>query len=419
MGLYADIVDHDEMLANEPPGYVFANDFNTSNELEKEKFEQHLYSHHKHTEAIENSVSCDCGAITDVYKIGLMCDCGTEVVSTTNRPIRPSMWLRAPKGVSSLISPQLWIMLNAQLSTREINFLEYLTDTSYKFDYNSIASDTTRRKVDRLLAGEIPRGLNNFIDNFDQIFQFLLDRNIIDKNKQELATFVNTFKSKMFPQVIPIPTKLCFVVESTTSGVYIDKPIANAIDAALTMSSIESSVIPLKPIVVQNRTAKVLRFMASFHENYAKDRISQKPGLVRRHVLGGRLNLTARAVITSISEPHSYDELHVPWGLACQLLKYHLVNKLKKKLKLTAREAIQYVYTHVLTYDPLLDEIFKELIAESREGGLFCLFSRNPTLQRGSTQRFRITVIKTDLADTSISLSVLILKEPIIVAVSQ
>ena len=105
MGLHAQIVDHDIMLSEQVGKVVFANDFNTSNLEEKEEFGRYLYSHYQDAEAIENSAACDCGAITEAHKLGIVCNtCGTKVVSTSNRPIVPSMWIRAPEGVDRLVS---------------------------------------------------------------------------------------------------------------------------------------------------------------------------------------------------------------------------------------------------------------------------------------------------------------------------
>lgn len=413
MGLHLKVVDLDEVHDNFKGKIVYANDFKTGTIEGKEAFHRHFYSHYQDSEAIDNSASCDCGDITDAHKLDVVCEnCGTPVVSTSNRPIVPSMWIRAPEGVDSLISPQLWIMLSNYLTMKEFDFLEYLTNTSYTYDYSAISSKETKRKLDRMLKREFPRGFNNFIRNFDEIFQFLLDVNIINSNKTEMAEFIRRNKQFMFPKYIPIPSKLCFVVESTTSGNYMDEPIGPAIEAVLTFCSIGSSPIPIKPQTVQNRVAESMKNYSAYHRMLAKSRIAQKPGLCRKHVLGGRLNFTARGVITSISDPHDYDELHIPWGIACQLFKYHLINKLRKKHRMSTRTAISFIYENVLQYNVILDELFKELIAESKYKGIACSLHRNPTLQRGSTQQFFITRIKSDLRDNSISLSVLVLKSP-------
>ena len=60
-------------------------------------------------------------------------------------------------------------------------------------------------------------------------------------------------------------------------------------------------------------------------------------------------------------------------------------------------------------------EIIDELIAESPytthngKRGLPCVFNRNPGLLIGSIQYFVITVVKNDVSDTSIGISVLVL----------
>jgi hypothetical protein len=412
MGLYAVVINHDEERAKQITPVVYANDFNVFNEESEEEFKRALYSHFDNIDAIESSVSCRCGTANEAHQLDTIAECcGTLVTQSISQPIEPSMWLRAPQGVDSMISPLLLVMLTGYMAGKEFNFLEYFINTSYSFDANAISSNETRRKVNRLLQRNFTRGLNEFIRNFDEIIRFCMDVGIILNGKNEFWEFLVQNKKDLFPSAIPIPTKLCFVVESTTSGSYIDKPIAPAIDAALTISGIEHSAIPLKPLTIQNRTAKALLFMAKFHEDYAKQRIAQKQGLVRKHVLGGRINFTARGVITSIFEPHTYDDLHCPWGIMCQLMKYHIINKLKRR-GFTTADAMRYIYAHVMTYDELLNQIFLELIAESKYRGIAVVFHRNPTLQRGSTQRFFVTRVKTDLTDNSISMSVLVLKAP-------
>lgn len=414
MGLYAEVVDHNVLFHDEPGEKIFANDFKINLDEDKKAFIRTAYSHYKDSEAVETTVSCDGGCSVESYKLGLTCTvCNTEIVRNSSRPIKPSMWLRTPRGVRSLISPELWIMLSGYMVKKDFDFLEYLTNTSYRWDRDQINSVETKKRLDRLLARDFPRGYNNFIDNFDEIITFLRRIGVISQRKGELESFIEDNRSKLFPDYLPIPSKLFFVVESTTSGVYMDKPIGAAIEAALTIAGIESSTTELNTIHVQNRTAKALKLLGIFHENYGRDRIAKKPGLVRKHVLGGRINLTARAVITSISEPHDYDEIHIPWGVACQLLKYHLVNKLKRKFRMTAREAINYVYKNAVRFDKELSIIFKELIKETQGSkGLGCILARNPTLQRGSTQFLRITKVTENINDTSIRLSVLILRAP-------
>lgn len=415
MGLYAELVDFDDVFAKLDITPVVINDYNTSVPEEKKALDRLLYTHYQNTDTIEEAASCDCGNITGMYNLGVECEvCNTPVQGTTDKPIQSVLWMRAPDGVDSLFSPAAWMILEPAMRSRHFNFLEYLTNTGYHANIESITAKETRRKIDRLLEFNPPRGFNNFIRHFDTIMEFMFDSNIIDSNnanKGELKEFIRQNKHLFFPKYLPFPSSICFVIESTTSGVYIDKPLGMAKDAMLTMASIRSTSYPLKPMVVQNRVAKTIRELSLFYNEYIKRRLARKPGMIRRHVLGSRLHFSARGVITSLSDPHEYDELHIPWGMAALLLKYHIVNKLLKR-GYTANQALDFVYSNVLRYNELMDQIFQELISESPRGGIACMFQRNPTLKRGSTQQFRITKVKTDVHVNTISMSVLVLKAP-------
>lgn len=420
MGLGIELVDFDEEFANIDIQTVIVNDYNLDNPEEKEALDRHLYIHYRDTDTIEETASCDCGNITGRYNEGVTCDvCNTPVVGTTDRPIQSSLWIRAPDGIPSLFSPAAWMVLEPALKNKDFNFLEYLTNTGYTVQMDKITSKDVRAKIDKLLERNLPRGFTNFITHFDEIMEFLFTARIIDSNKankKELWDFIQLNKHLFFPKHLPIPSRICFVVESTTSGIYVDKPLGKAMDAVLTMASIRSKPYPLKPSVIQNRTAKTIRELCEFHHAYTKARVAQKPGMVRRHIFGSRLHFTGRAVITSISDPHDYDELHVPWGMAIQMLKYHIIGKLFKR-GYTANRALSFVYSNVLQYNSEMDEILKELIDESPpdaygKRGIRCCFQRNPTLQRGSTQQFRITKVKPNVHDNTVSMSVIVLKAP-------
>ena len=83
-----------------------------------------------------------------------------------------------------------------------------------------------------------------------------------------------------------------------------------------------------------------------------------------------------------------------------------------RKLKMTPNECIQFLNSYTNKYHPLLDELFKELINESPAKSIPVILQRNPTLVRLSAQYLRVTKIKIDPSDNTISLSVLVLKGP-------
>lgn len=415
MGVYSEQINHDELASQQAGDIRFVNDFNTSSPDEKEALKSFLYTHYQNSERIEHAASCTCEAITDMDLLGVICpQCNTPVVSMVDRPIESSLWVRAPEGTRALISPQAWAVLENFMATRDFNFLEYLVRTDYSPGINRSFSKATKIKLKKLKEANIPRGLNNFIDHFDDIMTFVIDNKIVEKPlkvRRELNEYLALNRETFFPQVLPVISPMCLIVETTNSGIYIDDPIKSVVNSVLTIASLNSSPIKLKSTAVQNRTARALKSLATFYTTYLKERISVKLGLLRRNVFGSSLYLTMRCVITSITAPHRFDEIYTPWSASVQMLKYHILNKLKKRGMSTA-DGLRYIYEHVLQYDPLIDEIFQELIAESKYGGLPCTLGRNPTLQRGSIQFFFIARVKTDVSDNSISLSAGALRAP-------
>ena len=391
------------------------NDFDVTDPSDKEKLEARIYTYYDNTDTIQDSARCDCGALTGMFNEGIKCGtCNTEVVSTANQPIEPSVWFTAPSYVTRLISPQIWAMMERYLTVSDYDFLLHLTDPDYRPAAKASFSQKTKEKIAAMERLNIPRGINHFIDNFKEIVTLLIANKVISVTRAEAAellSFIDQQIGLFFPKQIPLPSKIFFVIESTTSGVYVDQPLVDAMDVIHTITGIKSSPYTLKKSQIESRTARALSQLTSFYKKYTYERLVKKPALFRRHVYGGRLFFSARAVITSLSDPHDGNELHLPWSLSIQLFKYHLISKLQKR-QFSMKEAISFITNHVYNYHPLMEEIFNELIDESPNAGPSVILHRNPTLKRGSTQRFYVTKIKTNPDVNTISLSALNLRPP-------
>lgn len=381
MGLYARIVDLDATFDRliEPP--VIVNDYDTSRTEEYDLLRQHTIYHYN-KDVIDDGASCHCGKYTSVYEVGRICDnCHTPVQSVTDRPLTSKLWIRCPEEVTALINPHVWLILKNAMTISKLDLLEYFTNTKYVVPPDNSLSADARKRLRKVEASGLKRGLNNFIENFDAIMEYLFAQNCLNTQKTdraELAEFLQMYRHVLFPHYIPIPSRMCFVVETNTSGTYLDRVIEQGLDAVLTVAGIRSRKIRLDSTSVQNRMAKAVRQLAEYYDNNIRTNLQPKPGHFRRHTYGTRSRFSARGVIDSISDPHYYDSLHLPWGMAVQLLKYHLINKLIKRESMSPNQALDLVYTSVLKYNPLIDQLFQELIAESPEGrGLPVTFNRN------------------------------------------
>lgn len=407
MGIIATIVDFDHLYRTSTTLPILVNGFNIESVEERERLNQMIFTHYD-GDTLNIVPECHCGNISGEPNVGVICDvCGVSVMAVTERPLESVLWLKPPQGVDVFINPMIWKILSDKMTHKGINLLRWVCDPLMVIPSASLA---------KLPKGfhslEIERGINSFYRNFDRYIDLFMENDIIigTKNQQRFyRRFIDKWRHAFFAEHLPVPSKLNFITEKTVTSTYVDATMTPAINAIWTISQTEHAV---RPLSLRNRIARSVKanmLLAEFYEKFISDILVGKKGMYRKHVFGSRLHFTARAVISSISDNHAYDELHLPWTLSIMLFKIHLSSKLIKR-GFTPNECSRLLHENAVKYNPLIDQLFNELIDESPHGGIPVLLNRNPSLVRGSIQALRITKIKTDTRINSISLSVLILK---------
>lgn len=413
MSIHLALIDLDQLFHNSSTTPIIVNDIDTSRREEKETLNSHIYTNYS-GDALDIVPSCECGETRGRFNLGVKCKvCSTEVASNTDRKLESLLWITTPKGIDTLFNPDAWTLLTRILTVGHLNLLQYLTDPVYTPPTSAMKTLKTLLGQQPKL-GEIKRSYNHFTRNFFEIMEFLFTirgiRNT-EARRREVFAFLEDNKDKIFCKYIPFPSKVGFVTENSPVGTFVDLAITPAVDAIRTITSISTSITPLTPRYLEFRVVKALNSLAEFYTNFIKGAMGGKPGLLRKHVFGGRLHFSGRAVISSIIEPHEYDELHIPWGLAVQIFELHLSNKLLRR-GYSARQIVEIFYQNTNKSCDLLADLFEEIIRESPHKGFPCLFQRNPSLVRGSAQLFYITKVKRDVENRTISLSTLVLKAP-------
>lgn len=356
--------------------------------------------------------SCQCGELKGTYYVGDVCGkCNTTVVSSIEDNLSFLLWLENPQEVEYFISPiVLAILLNRYKITKpNVPLIKYIMLPNYVIDKKQQKKNLALlEKLDFLLqANGIKRGYNSFIQNFFKIIEILDGEFVKEKvaDKQLFQEFLLNNKDNLFSHFLPFPNKIMFAMDSNELGRFIDKSLLNPINVIRRVTGIDLYTKPSS--VKQAKVAKSLLDLAEFYVGYMKNTFFSKPGLIRQHISSTRSHFTGRAVITSIPGAHQYDELHVPWSLACSLFREHLLNCLYRR-GYSYKQAINYITYHNRIYSPILDECFKEILTAAG-GYIKAFFNRNPSLHRGSIQTVRITRIKTDVEDNTFSFSLLIM----------
>lgn len=347
--------------------------------------------------------SCDCGETRGEFNLGVVCEsCGTACASTVAKDLESILWMRAPNGVADLINPTIWYILNNYFKRSSFELVRWLADPTYR------PQSKVPKELSVLQAKNYRRSYNSFVENFDDIMHTLFGIKSFNKDKARAAELIRLLKenrNKIFSKYIPLPNKSILIVEGNTTAKYVDPLIVGAINAIEIIASIDSTdndlpdrssmgmhgqypvaqrtVDDLTQRVKENRAIKALCELSNFYPAYYGTALAKKAGLLRRQVYGCRSHFSLRAVISSITDAHDYEDIHLPWSLATGVFRIHLLNKLTKRGYM-ANAAVGLLNYAAQAYHPLISELFDELLAEAHGGKIPLLLQRNPSLERGS-----------------------------------
>lgn len=454
MGIYQEIIDHDDVFHNgitHTP--IIVNDYDASTEEDLNKFRNLICTQYTaDIDLLNNPPSCDCGTITGTDNLKILCRvCNTEVKEALDQELIPLVWIRKPIGIRKLINPVIWILLSDWFSASRFNIIAWFCDTRY----NPTVKEPLVMK--RVRALNFERGYNNFIDNFDVIMEALFqlrefrvkkivvhdeiedDEGVRDETIQfvdlpmqvepELYTLIKNNRHKIFCDYLPVPNRTLVVMEQSNSDYYADPIIPQLIDSVMSFvgidkttqrkidvakntaedkiySEITESAKNVALRTIENRTAKAISNWGLFYHNFCSTTAAKKEGIYRKHIFASRCEFSGRAVITSITEPHTLTEMHISWGIAITMMQSFVMNKLFRR-GYTPVNAMELITAYSTRYHPLLSEIFKELISESKYGGIPCVMQRNPSLERGSMQLFFITKVYDDASIPTMAFSII------------
>lgn len=434
-GINLELKDFDKQFHSLSETPVIFNDLPMETTEDQEALNNLLYTRYSDS-GLEPNPHCLCRHLRGEDKVGQLCSkCNTIVEVVTEKAIESTVWLRAPTGAKAFIHPGFYMMMFNQMKNKsqpDYNRFDFMLISRYKKHKGLSKEDTNGFEYQYKAAG-FKQGLNFFIDNFDEIMEWLIERRFLAhvassgsdqriglggkqgvlKRQNEFREFLKLNRHKFFPQYLPLPSNILLVQEKTDMGLYADIPIIKGIsNAVTTIKSLKSEVVKKMDLnVAQDRTVKAVSQISESYYNFLKDVAGIKEGWWRKHVFGTRAHFTFRAVIGSESEAHKYNEISIPWALAITVLRYHLMNKLAKEPFMLGENDIKLLLDESLTqYNDTIDGLFNELMEEAKEtDGIWCILQRNPSLSRLSAQLLKIGSIKKDPTDFTISVPVLIL----------
>jgi len=388
-------------LFNEVKNKIIINDLNITDmkDLKEELFV-------KYSNELSLIPQCKCGRLKGNYLKNEYCEACSTYVEDRFNELKPFIWVYKLRDDLPFLSPYIWGTINLLMGKDDS--LRWLADTTY----NPPSVQSYLHTIASLIGG---RGYLNVINNLDKILEFIKGYSKFKKPEKqlhidELLKRIKSEKQNMFTDYLPLFNNNFFVVEKNNKDTYTSSVLGDIIDIAMMVITTVNNY-KVTPKRQEITTAKIIAKISNLFQKYVKDNLAGKKKLVRKHIYGTRAHFTGRAVITAIAGKHEYDDLHLPWKVAIPLFRPHILNVLMKK-GYTYRDASDKIFAASTTFDEEIYEIFNHFIQSHPSGGIPALFHRNPTLLQGSMQLFKITKIKRDMNDRTISLSILVVKAP-------
>mgnify|MGYP000196174568 CR=1 FL=1 len=391
MPVFQELVNYNRDFEALPPNEVIIiNDLPNRTERDREYFNWLIKETHT-ADMVTMMPKCRCGELRGEQYVGMLCEsCKTPVEQSIKDDIKSMLWFRKPMGVDALIVPHVLIMLQHRFSKKGCNIIRWLIDRSY-------VPQARPAILTKMISDGLPRGLNNFIRQFDEIFSYLIrsgefvtkshlhkttrDMVGVPPDTDPLEYFVQTHRNLIFCNYLPLINRALLVVEANDLGRFVESHVLDMHNIMNTMLSIDTDYHDKTPTVIENRTAKILLMLCDYYENYIATNLRPKTGTYRKHVYGTRGNYSFRAVITSHDGIHEYDEIHVPWGVGVTVWwQHHMAVLLRRDHPhggMTHGEATNFLMDHVGKYHPKLDAMMQDLIKGSRHGAIISTIQRN------------------------------------------
>lgn len=407
MSIHLEVVDfeHDyRVLRNKP---LIINDYRTTSIDEKNFIKDLIYTKYE-GDVLSSIPRCNCPTsakpIIGADREGEFCpNCRSTVSSHFGDELESILWVRAPKDVEMFINPRIWQALKQAFGNRRVDLLNWLTNTSY-----NIKSQVKPDILVKIESMGITRGYNNFVRNFWRYIGLLCEMKEYKRKPaiRSLLIFLETNRYKIFTRYLPLPNRALFIIEPTNvEKTYMDLIGIGAIDAIALLTSIDVPGNTLQRHAKENRTSKFLAHSCIFQENYLRKNIAKKAGSYRKHIVSSRVAPSFRAVITSITEPHDYEKIVIPWSTAMTILQPHMENIFLKK-GFSANEILEIFNKYINRYDERLYKMMMKILYDHTEKGMPTLWNRNPTLGRSSILMLFIGDIKKDVTDPTVSMSI-------------
>lgn len=319
------------------------------------------------------TATCKCGRFVGNYYQGAKCPYCDSIVSTAFADkLAHTCWVGIPDEMPPVIHPIVYLVL-AKWSTFKLHGTPLI----------DVLINPELEMPDDLKEVFPKQGLSYFSKNFDYIMDYLLNKypkTATKSGTNMVRMFLNTYRNDVFCRKLPILHNSLHIAAKSGVIRLVDSSVK---DALKTVLSITYTAFTYKRSITHDKFIDVSLYKAfkgyiDYISSIGQHKLGDKHALFRHHILGCRCHWSQRAVIIPMVDLVMADELYIPWKIGVKTLKLELLNIMVNQYGIKPDVAIYRHDRAMSTYDPLIDEIMKGLIASHEFGGLPMIMGRNP-----------------------------------------
>lgn len=349
----------------------------------------------------ESEFSCVCGETRGAPHEGLICDnCGNPVKSL---PANMSTLGWIPVN-ANFINPTLMPMLQKYIGKPKLK--RYL-EPNYQVDIDGHVIDNTALYAEdtkEIFPDLVGKGITVFLNNLDRVLSTL--RTLKKGEDESVYLFLEKHRDEIITSNVPIFSSRLRPAIMVAGNLIFDK-VNTLFTQIAKCASVMRSFPPVPEGTVDPSKEKLIYKIQMLNQqvyDHVIGTISGKTGYIRNSLLGNRLNFSSRCVVIPLPPKTEMDEVHLPYLCALELLKLHIIRYLVKAFRLSYDEANMKWNRATTVFDRQIYRVINNIISDMPYG-MRILINRNPTINIGSILSVRVTHIKNDIEDTTMSIS--------------
>lgn len=350
--------------------------------------------------AFATRYSCECGDRVGKVFEGTRCPkCGKKV-KFTDVDMSLFAWIHIKNPEFKLINPLMYRKLDAFLGKNVLeNIVKFQMDLTLDGEY---------KRKDNIDYDKYPYfgiGLLEFYKRFDEIITYYAEKNK-HKSKFGLLDDLLYKRDSIFASSIPVYSAVLrqvFLTDEDVSYSKIDRYYNALYGNVSRLNECVDGVNELNIMKVNQNLYRAQTNLNNAFEEIFKGLI-QREGLIRRQILGGRINFSARTVIVPNAKLKSY-EIELPYVAFVEMFKAQIINVLVKMEGCTYDEAQEQWYRGYKDYNDKIYSVIKYILKHSKTP-IKVLLNRNPTINFGSYMVMNIKKVKKEYTDLSTGLPI-------------